>query len=139
MRTDEDIWLDPIVMNYHWDIAPLSVNRAYALGRKTMFKSKDYREYETAIMKLLEKEEMDEQMKAGKLGLKFRFRFRRSNSDIDNPVKPLQDILQRHFGFNDKQVYRLEVEKIHYTGCTPFVEVEIKQLPEDINNDKYNL
>ena len=60
-------------------------------------------------------------MRTGKLGLKFKFRFKRSNSDIDNPVKPLQDILQKHFGFDDKQVYRLEVEKHHYRGCTPLL------------------
>ena len=73
-------------------------------------------------------------MKAGKLALNFKFGFRRSNSDIDNPVKPLQDILQKHYGFNDKQVYRLgQWRKYHYSGMQPFAEVEIIQLPDDIN------
>ena len=134
MRTSEDIRLDPEVLHFRWDnLKPMSVNRAYSVGRKTMFKSKEYREYETAVNKRLEGHHMSEEMKTGKLGLKFKFRFQRSNSDIDNPVKPLQDVLQKHFGFDDKQVYRLEVEKYHYRGCQPFVEVEITQLPDDIN------
>lgn len=134
MRTQEDIWLDPEILTFRWDgVKPMSVNRAYAVGRKTMFKSKEYREYEITINKLLEGHEMSEEMKAGKLALSFRFRFQRSNSDIDNPVKPLQDILQKHFGFNDKQVYSLNVEKMHYKGCQPLIEVEIKQLTEDYN------
>lgn len=134
MRTQEDIWLNPEILKYRWEnTKPMSVNRAYGVGKKTMFKSKEYREYETTIGTLLAGEEMSEEMKKGKLALSFRFRFQRSNSDIDNPVKPLQDILQKHFGFDDKQVYSLHVEKLHYRGCEPFIEVEIKQLTEDYN------
>lgn len=135
MRTSEDIRLDPLVIRHRWDnLAPMSVNRAYGVGKRGMFKSKEYREYEEAVFKRLEGSIMEEEMKVGKLALKFKFGFRRSNSDIDNPVKPLQDILQKHYGFNDKQVYRLEVEKYHYSGMQPFAEIEITQLPDDINS-----
>ena len=135
MRTDEDIRLDPWVWSFHLDTAPMSVNRAYGVGRKTMFKSKAYKDYDALVSKALEGHSMPVDVAEGKLKIKFRFRFTRSNSDIDNPVKPLQDILQRHFGFDDKQVYRLEVEKLHYSGAPPFLEVEITQLPSDINKE----
>ena len=106
------------------DTAPMSVNRAYGVGRKTMFKSKAYKEYDAIVSKALGEHSMPDEVKTGKLKIKFRFMFSRSNSDIDNPVKPLQDILQRHFGFDDKQVYRLEVEKYTYPGAKPWLEVE---------------
>jgi Holliday junction resolvase RusA-like endonuclease len=32
-------------------------------------------------------------------------------SDWDNPVKPLQDILQKKYGFNDKDIFQGTVSK----------------------------
>lgn len=118
-------------MKFRWDLAPLSVNRVYGLAKKTMFKSKQYLEYEKAILERLQGSEMEQQMLEGKLRVKYKFGFKRSNSDIDNPVKPLQDILQNHYGFNDKQIYELEVEKYLCRTIPPFVEFEIELLDED--------
>ena len=31
--------------------------------------------------------------------------------DFDNPIKPFVDILQKKYGFNDRDVYELNVKK----------------------------
>lgn len=43
--------------------------------------------------------------------INFVFGFSNKLADLDNPVKPMMDILQKKYGFNDAQVYELEVQK----------------------------
>ena len=47
----------------------------------------------------------------GKLKLELTFGFSSKASDIDNPVKPFQDILQKKYDFDDKMIYTLIVHK----------------------------
>lgn len=47
----------------------------------------------------------------GPLYLKIVFGFSNKASDIDNPVKPFIDILQKKYKFNDKRIYCLQVDK----------------------------
>ena len=49
-------------------------------------------------------------------------------SDIDNIVKPFVDVLQKKYGFNDKYIFRLIVEKKLVTKGTEFIEFHIKKL-----------
>lgn len=41
---------------------------------------------------------------AGDLLVNLEFGFSNRASDLDNPVKPIMDILQKRYGFNDSQV-----------------------------------
>lgn len=42
----------------------------------------------------------------------FEFGFSTIASDYDNPIKPIQDILQKKYGFDDKQIYEANVKKV---------------------------
>lgn len=49
-------------------------------------------------------------------------------SDVDNVVKPFVDILQKKYGFNDKFIFRLIVEKKIVAKGAEFIEFYIKRL-----------
>jgi Holliday junction resolvase RusA-like endonuclease len=84
---------------------PLSVNQAWQ-GKR--FKTPIYKAYE---------KEMLLRMPAGKietdqmLRVEFFFGFSNKASDLDNPVKLLLDLAQKKYGFNDSNVYELNVRK----------------------------
>jgi len=86
-------------------IRPLSVNSCWQ-GKR--FKTNNYKIYEKEISYLLNswKPTIFE-----KMYLKIKFGFSSSLSDIDNPIKPLADILQKKYGFDDKNIFKLKVEK----------------------------
>ena len=103
-------------------IKPLSVNEVWA-GRR--FKTPAYKSYEQELSYLLPKKL---EIPNGKLELKITFGFSNKASDIDNPVKPLLDILQKTYGFNDKKIYKLEVEKVDVKKGEEYIEFKIDQL-----------
>ncbi len=85
-------------------IKPLSVNDAYR-GRR--FLSSMYKDYKRDILFLLPKLKIPE----GPLEIYFKFGVARLNCDVDNPVKPLLDILQDVYMFNDSRVQKITSEK----------------------------
>lgn len=87
------------------DQKPLSVNQAWQ-GRR--YKTKLYQQYERQVLKALPSMPTPK----GNLSVNLAFKFSNKKSDIDNPIKPILDILQKRYKFNDDQVYRLTVEKI---------------------------
>ena len=86
------------------NIKPLSVNKAWQ-GRR--FKTKEYKTYETELSALLPSLNVPD----GKIRIEVTFYFKNSLSDIDNPLKPFLDILQKKYGFNDRNIYELNVKK----------------------------
>jgi len=106
----------------HIKIKSLSVNNAWA-GRR--FKTPAYKSYETEMFYLLPKIKVPK----GSLKLTVTFGFSNSVSDIDNPLKPFIDILQKKYDFNDKQIYHLEIFKIIVDKGEEFIAFSI---------DKYN-
>ena len=86
------------------NIKPLSVNDAWK-GKK--FKTPKYNKYIRDLLLLLPKMEVP----TGKLIARYEFGFSSRGSDWDNPVKPLQDILQKKYGFNDSLIYEAKVIK----------------------------
>lgn len=86
-------------------IKTLSQNRAWQ-GKR--FKSKMYKAYEMAVMAMLPQMKVPE----GKLRINFEFGFSRAACDIDNPIKALNDILQKKYGFNDASVYEMNLKKV---------------------------
>ncbi len=102
------------------EIKPLSVNDAWQ-GKR--FKTKEYKRYESAMSLLLYKDRVPEPI-TGKLEVWYRFYLKNcSMSDVDNPIKPLNDILVRNKIIkDDRYIYKAHQEKI---PCSDGDRVEI--------------
>jgi Holliday junction resolvase RusA-like endonuclease len=85
-------------------LPPMSVNKAWK-GRR--FKTDIYKKFERDVLLMLPHYEIPE----GRLGVKIQAGFASAASDIDNIAKPILDILQKRYKFNDNRVYKLELEK----------------------------
>jgi len=103
------------------DINPMSVNAAWR-GRRR--KTQKYRDYEEVMLGLLEDYDVPEE---GDLFILFQWGLSSSAYDIDNPIKPLQDILQTRYEFNDKRVFRMFVEKEKVKKGEEYVQFIIRR------------
>ena len=103
------------------DIKPLSVNKVFQ-GRR--FRTKEYDVYELQIKKLLSKIDIP----TGKLSITYTVGYSNSASDIDNCIKPFQDILSKFYGFNDNKIYHIEIFKEIVKKGKEFIEFDIKVL-----------
>jgi Holliday junction resolvase RusA-like endonuclease len=105
-------------------LKPLSVNTCWQ-GRR--FKTDAYKVYEKTLLWLLPKRTIPK----GKLRLTIYFNFSNKASDVDNCIKPIQDILQKKYKFNDKDIYELHVYKCILPkgqDCFSFkIEIILKQ------------
>ena len=86
------------------NIKPLSVNQCWK-GKR--FKTPKYKSYEQELLFRLNKYKLPQPP----FEIHFKFGFSSKLSDWDNPVKPLQDILQKKYGFDDRDIFRAIVEK----------------------------
>ena len=100
------------------DLKPLSVNEAWK-GKR--FRTDKYRKFQTDLSYLLPKIEITNPP----FCLKLVFGFSNKLSDIDNPVKLVQDILVKKYGFDDRDIYRLEVDKTIVKKGSEFIRFEI--------------
>lgn len=107
------------------NIKPLSVNQAWK-GRR--FKTKAYDKYIRDICMILQPLKVPD----GKLDLKIVFGLSSRAADIDNPLKCFIDCLQKKYGFDDKMIYRLIVDKVIVKKGSEFIEFKIKQLKGDL-------
>lgn len=107
------------------DIKPLSVN---AVWRGKRFKTPAYTAYEAHCALLLPRT-IDCPLD-GKLHVQLTFGLSSKNADIDNPVKPILDILQKKYDFDDKQIYKLDLEKIDVKKGEEFIEIVIHKYQE---------
>lgn len=103
------------------EVKPLSVNEVWQ-GKR--FKTPKYKQYEKEILLTLK----PMQIKGGKLSVFLRFGLSSKNADIDNPVKPFVDCLQKRYGFNDRHIYKLTIEKVDVPKGKEFIEFEILHL-----------
>lgn len=106
----------------------LSVNQCWQ-GRR--FKTPEYKDYEKILMYTLP----DYKINYDKYYIIFIFNFSSNRADWDNPIKPLQDILQKKYNFNDcdithalvlKNIVAKKDEGFHiYIGdaCNFFIEL----------------
>lgn len=85
------------------NVKPLSVNKVWQ-GKR--FKTEEYNKYENILISNLP----DIVVPKGNLEIFFQFGFSNPLSDWDNPVKPIQDVLQKRYNFNDKMIKRATVE-----------------------------
>jgi Holliday junction resolvase RusA-like endonuclease len=86
------------------EIKPLSVNDCWQ-GRR--FKTPLYKKYEVLALLLLPKKIIENKP----LKIDITFGFSSKASDIDNPLKPFLDILQKKYKINDKNIFQLNVKK----------------------------
>jgi len=86
-------------------VKPMSVNQSY-LGRKR--KSSAYHAYEKYIMTQIDAQPLPSK---GLLQIDFVFGVSTRSADLDNPIKPILDLLQKIHQFNDNRVYKLTAEK----------------------------
>ena len=89
----------------HIKIKPLSVNKAWK-GRR--FKTKDYTDYETELLTLLP---CNISIPDDNIKLSIKYGMSNAGADIDNPIKPFLDVLQKKYGFNDNRIYELSIRK----------------------------
>jgi Holliday junction resolvase RusA-like endonuclease len=102
------------------NIKALSVNRAYQ-GRR--FKTPELKAYQEELAYRLPKLKVPK----GKLFVKYRFGVSSKASDADNLCKAFQDTLSEQYGFNDKLIYKLEIEKIDIAKGKEFIEFDIQK------------
>jgi Holliday junction resolvase RusA-like endonuclease len=103
------------------NIKPLSVNQCWQ-GKR--FKTPKYKQYEIELLLLLKS---NLNIPKGRLSLLITFGLSSKLNDIDNGLKPFIDILQKKYGFNDRDIYKLEVEKVIVPKGKEFIEFEIKE------------
>jgi Holliday junction resolvase RusA-like endonuclease len=103
------------------EIKPLSVNQAWA-GRR--FKTPIYKKYERDLLLLLPAISYSNK----KLSIKIDFGFSSTASDIDNPLKPFLDILQKKYKIDDKQIYELTVTKTIVKKGFEYINFKIHEI-----------
>jgi Holliday junction resolvase RusA-like endonuclease len=103
-------------------IKPLSVNKCWQ-GRR--FKTKDYLNYEILVSHNLPK---SLEIPQGDLRLTVEVGMSNSLSDLDNMIKPFQDILQKKYGFNDKAIHELIMRKEKVKKGDEFISFQIESL-----------
>lgn len=101
------------------DIKALSVNEAWA-GRR--FKTPKYKKFERDLLFLLPEIVLPKPP----YQIYFQFGFSNEASDWDNPIKPLQDVLQKRYGFNDKLVHRGIVDKVKVKKGEEYLKFSIE-------------
>ena len=100
------------------NIKPLSINQCFQ-GRR--FKTPKYKQYEKELMLLLPILSVPN----GLLEVVITFGLSSKLNDIDNGLKPFIDILQKKYLFNDRDIYKLVVEKKIVPKGSEFIECEI--------------
>lgn len=99
---------------------PLSVNRCWQ-GRR--FKTAEYKKYEQELLYMLPKKI---ELPKGKKSLLIQVGLSSSLSDIDNIAKPLIDILQKKYKFNDKEIYYLQIIKEDVKKGEEYISFEFR-------------
>ena len=108
-------------MNITLFTKPLSVNRAYK-GRR--FRTTEYDKYEKQVTALLPNIEI----KPFPRSIAFEFGFSNSCQDIDGPVKLILDILQKKYGFNDRDIYELHIKKTIVPKGNEYIQINFVSL-----------
>ncbi len=85
-------------------VKPLSVNECWQ-GKR--FKTQKYKRYERDVLSKL----VAQDFPISPYSVRIVASMSNVNSDLDNIAKPLIDILQKKFGFNDRDIFKLLLEK----------------------------
>jgi len=104
-------------------IKPLSVNDAWQ-GKR--FKTPAYKAYEQELLLRLPNYEVPAE---GDLEVLYEFGLN-TLADWDNPVKPLQDVLQKKYGFDDRRIMRASVIKNVVKKGDGYINFSIRGIDE---------
>jgi Holliday junction resolvase RusA-like endonuclease len=102
-------------------LKPLSVNQSYQ-GRR--FATPELKAYKETLGYLLPAFNIPK----GKLAVRYEFGVSSKTSDGDNLIKSFQDTLCEKYGFNDRDIYRWEVEKKIVPKGEEYAAFEIRPL-----------
>lgn len=111
------------------DIKPLSVNEAYT-GKR--YKTEKYRRYKFALLLKLPPLELP----PPPYRVEYVFGLSNPSADIDNPVKPFQDVLQSKYGFNDKHIDEISVKRAKVLKGSEFISFKIEGINTPPNPGK---
>lgn len=103
------------------NIKPLSVNECWQGQR---FKTKEYKQYEKDLLLMLP----NIKLKISRVKIDIVFGFSNSLCDIDNPLKPFLDVLQKRYSINDRDIYELNVKKEVLSKGNEFIKYQITEL-----------
>lgn len=104
------------------EVKPFSVNNAWQ-GKR--YRTNEYKRFQKDMMLLLPPLKIDFK---NPLKVDLVFGFSSKASDIDNPVKPLLDILQKKYGFNDNQIMEMNLKKEVVKKGDEFIQLQIDEL-----------
>lgn len=104
------------------NIKPLSVNKAWK-GRR--FKTDEYKIWIKEFYCLLPPIKINFK---NDLKVEVVFGFSSKASDIDNPLKPLIDVIQKKYKFNDNQIQELFVKKEIVKKGDEFITLKINEI-----------
>lgn len=108
-------------------LKPLSVNEAWQ-GKR--FKTPLYKSYERSLLYLLPHYELPKPP----YEVYYEFGVSSPLADWDNPVKPFQDVLQKKYKFNDKDIVRAVVTKIKVEKGDEYISFEIITIDYNCHN-----
>lgn len=103
------------------NIPAMSVNTAWQ-GKR--FKTPKYISYEKAMSYLLKNGSIG----TGNIELYYKIGFSSKLSDLGNAEKQLTDILCKHYGFDDRNVFRIVMEKEIVKKNEEYIYFEIKNI-----------
>ena len=103
------------------NIKPLSVNEAWQ-GKR--FKTVKYKKYEKDVLLMLPRIKLP----PPPYKLYYEWGFSNKASDVDNPIKPFMDILQKKYLFNDKEIYELHLKKAIVAKGKEYIKFELTSL-----------
>ena len=98
---------------------PLSVNECWQ-GKR--FKTPKYKKYERDLLFMLPTLKIENTS----IKIDIQLGVSSKNADIDNPIKPLLDILQKKYGFNDRNIYELRVTKEDVKKGNEFICITLR-------------
>lgn len=103
-------------------IKPLSVNAAYR-GRR--FSTQEHKDYQKEVFYQLPRITVP---RDGPLMLQIEVGLSNRGADLSNTIKLFEDIMQKHYGFNDNRVYRLVMDKKIVPKGKEFISFDITSL-----------
>lgn len=118
-------------LSFTLNIKPFSANKMYT-GRKR--RSCWYKQYEKQIRSLLPSHEIPNH--GTRLQLHITFGTSTVLFDCDNIIKPLSDCIQKHYNFNDNQIYYITVRKKLVNKGKEYIKFEIKRFKGQIDERK---
>lgn len=105
-------------------IKPLSVNQCWQ-GKR--YKTNEYKVYEREMLFRLPVLRLPD---SERLCLHILVGYSNKQADIDNILKPMLDILQKKYRFNDNQIYRLLVEKFIVLKGEEFISFKFTEMSD---------